>query len=310
MGILDLRYPLDLTDEEEAAGFEVREADSGIRAVVRELENGLRVLKTFASGGDVQYSVCDAGCHPLYPPAQSLADVEARFGKPPPITRKPSLGDPEILLLLDNLELLTGAIAQLPDTGDALALTKRAAVCKAIVMTWRHLAPSVEQRTLVRREVLAMRDALSNLQAKGKTPARLATLRPALHQAALLSLNAAGGPMARDELRKQVCARVTVDAEIWRAFLDSAPVLVPFADGKVGLIPRDVPGGEKAMSSTQYEVVRLLRIARKPLTLRELLVLLRYQQHPSAAWELPLLRNVLALEPRLQVAGDNVTVSD
>ena len=310
MGILDLTYPLDLTDDEEAAGFEVQEAPSGLRAVVRDLDNGLRVLKTFARGGDVQYSICDAECHPLYPPSQSLAEVEQRFGKPPVITKKPSLGDPEILLLLDNLELLSGSISRLPDPTDALALMKRVGACKAVVMTWRHLAPSIEQRSLVRREVLALRNAVSNLRLKGKPPLRLVMLRPALYQATVLSLNAAGAPLPHDELLRRVSARISVDAAIWQAFLDSAPVIVPFSDGKVGLIPRDVPGGEKAMSSAQYEVVRLLRIAHKSLTLRELVVLLKYQEHPSAQWDLPLLRNVLSLEPRLAVAGDHVTVAE
>jgi hypothetical protein len=50
-----------------------------------------------------------------------------------------------------------------------------------------------------------------------------------------------------------------------------------------------------------------VRIARKPLLLQEIAGLLRFSGHPGGEWDLPLLRSVLGLESRLEVAGDSVT---
>jgi hypothetical protein len=310
MGILDARYPLDLTEEESAAGFEVCEAESGVRAIVRELDNGLRVVKRRNPTGQIEYAVCDAACHPLYPAAQSLAEVEARFGRAPArIKESVSREDPDIVLLLDNLELISEAVAPLPPSAEAGGLIERVAVCKALVKSWWQLAPRADQRAAVKHEVYALREELSALQAKSKQSVRLAALRPVLYQSTVLALNAANGPVAEDHLRADISTRVPVDAQTWRAFVTSEPTLALLSDGRVALLPRDVPGGEKAMNSAQYEVVRLVRIARRTLTVRELIVLLRYQNHLCAEWDQALVRSVLALEARLQISGDTVALA-
>jgi hypothetical protein len=54
--------------------------------------------------------------------------------------------------------------------------------------------------------------------------------------------------------------------------------------------------------------VRLLRIAKKPLALRDLSALLRQRKHPSGAWATPLLRSVLALDRRLVVTATSVSL--
>jgi hypothetical protein len=311
MGILDAPYPLDLTDEEIAAGFEVQEAPSGVRAIVRDLENGLRVVKTRVSG-TVHYVVCDAECAPLYPPSKTLDEVAQRFGKPAlaPKRRGARGDDPDIVLLLDNLVLVARTLAQLSPSDDTRALAARTAACKALIETWWQLPPSAEQRAAVRREVLALKDASGHLQAKGRLPSKLATVRPALLQSTVLALNAAGAPIVADQLRLQIAVRQSVDPVTWQAFLESEATFVLFANGTLGLIPRDVPGGEKAMNAAQYEVVRLTRIARKALAVREVVMLLRHHGHAAASWDVALLRKVLALEARLQVIGDNVSLRD
>jgi hypothetical protein len=69
----------EVTAEEQAFGFEVRESPSGIRAVVRVIDDGLLVVKRRRSDGNVEYAICDKSCMPLYRPAASLAELAKRF---------------------------------------------------------------------------------------------------------------------------------------------------------------------------------------------------------------------------------------
>jgi hypothetical protein len=73
------KVPDELTAEEQAFGFEVRELPSGVRSVVRVIDEGLLVLKRRRSDGTIEYAICDASCTPLYRPAASLAELAKRF---------------------------------------------------------------------------------------------------------------------------------------------------------------------------------------------------------------------------------------
>ena len=74
-------YPTDVTAEEEAFGFEVRESPTGVRAVVRVLDTGLQVVKRRRDDGTIEYAVCDDRCMPLYESATSVDDLKRRFGR-------------------------------------------------------------------------------------------------------------------------------------------------------------------------------------------------------------------------------------
>jgi hypothetical protein len=71
----------EVTAEEEAFGFEVRESPTGIRAVVRAIDDGLLVVKRRRADGVIEYAICDTTCTPLYRPASSLAELAKRFPK-------------------------------------------------------------------------------------------------------------------------------------------------------------------------------------------------------------------------------------
>ena len=72
------QFPLDVTAEEATFGFRVVEMHGGIRALVADLGNGLRVVKVNADRS-VHYQVCDGAFQPLYGAATSLDDLTARF---------------------------------------------------------------------------------------------------------------------------------------------------------------------------------------------------------------------------------------
>ncbi len=70
---------IDLTDEEAAFGFEVRESPTGVRVAVRTLAVGLEAVKRVLDDGTVEYAICDKNGQPLYAGARSLAELEKRF---------------------------------------------------------------------------------------------------------------------------------------------------------------------------------------------------------------------------------------
>lgn len=79
MGIELPVFPVDVTAEEEAFGFQVRESPSGIRAVVRALDGGLQIVKRRRDDGSIEYTICDSRCTPIYQSSTSLDDLKSRF---------------------------------------------------------------------------------------------------------------------------------------------------------------------------------------------------------------------------------------
>jgi hypothetical protein len=72
--------PLPLTKEEAAFGFGLHEEGPGLRAVLRQLPNGLWAVKVQSEDGTTTYSICDEHLRPLYRPATSLGELRRRFG--------------------------------------------------------------------------------------------------------------------------------------------------------------------------------------------------------------------------------------
>jgi hypothetical protein len=71
--------PMELTDEEVAFGFELRESATGVRAVVRAVGVGLEAVKRCRVDGTIEYVVCDVDGHKLYAGAASVAELRLRF---------------------------------------------------------------------------------------------------------------------------------------------------------------------------------------------------------------------------------------
>lgn len=69
----------EVSESEEAFGFGVAEARSGVRAVVRDLGPGLRAVKVRANNGSTEYAICDENLRPIYPPARTLDELRRRF---------------------------------------------------------------------------------------------------------------------------------------------------------------------------------------------------------------------------------------
>ncbi|HEY1957466.1 MAG TPA: hypothetical protein VGH28_17730 [Polyangiaceae bacterium] len=72
-------FPAEVTDEEAAFGFTLRESPTGVRAVVRALGHGLQAVKRLRDDGSIEYSICDERCQPLYSGAASLDELRRRF---------------------------------------------------------------------------------------------------------------------------------------------------------------------------------------------------------------------------------------
>jgi len=79
MGSLGSLYPAEVTDEEAAFGFELRESPTGVRAVVRRLGPGLQAVKRRRDDGSIEYAICDERCQPLYSGAASVEELRRRF---------------------------------------------------------------------------------------------------------------------------------------------------------------------------------------------------------------------------------------
>jgi hypothetical protein len=300
----DAPYPLDVSDEEFAAGFEVREAASGVRAVMRELGDGVRAVKARTASGRVGYALCDASCNPLHPAAESLRDLDARLAQ---LRREQA--DADAILLRDNVEMLLHSLGALPRSVEARTLVERARACVVGVDAWRQATPSAAQRAAAKRELVTLVDAANNLRSRTVQLEEVGKAWQRLHDAVGSVLAAVGGPLHQDELRSRVLAQSPADDHIWHTFLASDPSIVVLADGRVCLLPRDVPGGEAGMKATQAEVVLLLRVVKQPLTLLDLTMLLRYRAHASATWDVALLRAVLSLDRRVHVRRSGVELT-
>jgi hypothetical protein len=79
MKVADNELALELTREEEEAGFSLTVEPSGGRAVVLALAQGLIAVKVRGCDGGSQYAICDTTLAPLYVPAASLGELRARF---------------------------------------------------------------------------------------------------------------------------------------------------------------------------------------------------------------------------------------
>ncbi len=73
------RYASDISPDEVACGFDVKEHTTGARIVTRELRGGLRAIKAQTEDGSTIYEICDDRLTPLYAPAVSLSDLKRRF---------------------------------------------------------------------------------------------------------------------------------------------------------------------------------------------------------------------------------------
>lgn len=77
----DGRFPLDLTPDELAFGFDVIESRAGIFAVVTPLRPGLHAVKMRGPDGTTEYAVCDEHLHPVYVAAKTLDELRERFAR-------------------------------------------------------------------------------------------------------------------------------------------------------------------------------------------------------------------------------------
>jgi hypothetical protein len=72
-------FPTELTADEEAFGFEIRESPTGVRAAVRPLDGGLQIVKRRRDDGSIEYTICDSHCTPIYRSSESIAELKNRF---------------------------------------------------------------------------------------------------------------------------------------------------------------------------------------------------------------------------------------
>ena len=213
-----------------------------------------------------------------------------------------AITDGAIAVLLENIDLLVDVAKHRPASSRVSGLLARAARCHATVSLWWLHPPTKTAVASIRTEVLAIANALDGL--RGRRPSRVEA--SPLYDTAVFVLTGSGGPMASEALRIEVSRHHPIDTLGWRAFVEREPTLALLADGRVALLPRDVPGGEEAVYAVQDDVLRLMS-SRSTLTLLDVTVLLRYEGCPSATWDASLLRSALRLDPRLRLEGQTLS---
>jgi hypothetical protein len=122
-----------------------------------------------------------------------------------------------------------------------------------------------------------------------------------LREAVIGILQAAGGPLDEEDLRTRLSAVRGLAEHTWLILRVRKPVVL-FEDDRVGLQPRDVPGGEEAVeraTSALFEWLDARQTGARSAELRSFLAALG---EPFGAWDLRLLRSVARHDGRFRAA--------
>lgn len=114
-------------------------------------------------------------------------------------------------------------------------------------------------------------------------------------------LLAAGGPLDEAELLRRVREKRDVSDATWNMQRSRAPFVL-LGSGRVGLAPRDVPGGEasaKALCDALFEWLERREVGVGPY---ELLPQLASLGPPFSTWDVRLVRSLLRHDPRFRQA--------
>ncbi len=114
-------------------------------------------------------------------------------------------------------------------------------------------------------------------------------------------LERAGKPLSMAVVLARVRARCDFSAITWRTAQPKQPWLAVLTDGRLALVPRDVPGGRRAVTRAIRDVTRLLRLWGRPLRVRHVALLLQRERCPAGQWDRGLLRAVLVHHSSLHV---------
>lgn len=75
------RLHIVVTKEEQDYGFGVVEEPTGVRAVARDVGDGLQAIKVYAEDGSTEYAICDEELRTVGPSARSVEELRRRFPK-------------------------------------------------------------------------------------------------------------------------------------------------------------------------------------------------------------------------------------
>lgn len=109
-----------------------------------------------------------------------------------------------------------------------------------------------------------------------------------------------GGPMPEAELRALVERERTVKDLTWTGLLRRHPFVL-LGEQRVGLMPRDVPGGEEAIARFVTALESSLRVAGKGWSRADLTAFLTTLETPLRQWDEPLARSVVRQSPRFRI---------
>ncbi len=114
-------------------------------------------------------------------------------------------------------------------------------------------------------------------------------------------LTKAGGPLAESELRARVSARRGVTELGWAMMRTRAPFVL-CEDGRMGLAPRDVPGGEAAIAAARDATAAWLEQRDEGAGVADTRLFLASLGAPMASWDTRLVRSVLRHDGRFRLA--------
>ena len=111
----------------------------------------------------------------------------------------------------------------------------------------------------------------------------------------------AGGPLDESDLRARVSARRGVNDLAWNMVRTREPFVL-FEDGRVGLCPRDVPGGEAAMAEARDATAVWLEQRDEGAGVADTKLFHASLGEPIASWDTRLARSVLRHDGRFRFA--------
>jgi len=134
--------------------------------------------------------------------------------------------------------------------------------------------------------------ALPDAKAEGRT----------LHQTLVDVLEKEGAPLDRDRLEARAMA-LRGFAPLSFGFALAEHPFVLFENACIGLVSRDLPGGETAAESVRTEVREILRIMNRPLPICEIMAALVIRKSRYADWDPGAVRSVLRHDEKLTFRG-------
>jgi len=123
-----------------------------------------------------------------------------------------------------------------------------------------------------------------------------------VHALVVETLESANGPLDEEDLLRALTQKRGLGPNTWSLIRMRRP-FVFFEDGRVGLLPRDVPGGAEAIHRFADAVFASLDARQAGLQQAELRSLLTTLDEPIASWDTRLARSVLRHDGRFRCAA-------